>query len=128
LASNLEDPVEGLNKSIVEEEIEELQQQVSHSPVQNQVSVVVEQEEEKQELSPLKKSELSQDELDRLNYLNELDSCKEPQMIENLKYMLEMGYTNFPVNINLLRRNNNDLTIALNLLCNGMVTESMFSK
>jgi hypothetical protein len=34
----MEDPVEGLNESIVEEEIEQLQQQIA-SPSQNQVSV-----------------------------------------------------------------------------------------
>jgi hypothetical protein len=98
------------------------------SPSQNQVSVDMNQEEVKE--APLKISELSQDEKDKLVYLNELDSAKltDSLLIENLKYMLDMGYTNFPVNLNLLKRNNNDLTIALNLLCNGMVSDSMFNK
>jgi hypothetical protein len=53
---------------------------------------------------------------------------KDSSIIENLKYMLDMGYTNFTVNYQLLKRNNNDLTIALNLLCNNMVTDSIFNQ
>jgi hypothetical protein len=40
--------------------------------------------------------------------------------------MMNMGYLNFRVNFNLLTRNNNDLVIAVNKLCNNMVTESIF--
>ena len=53
---------------------------------------------------------------------------KDGSIIENLKYMLDMGYTNFTVNYQLLIRNNNDLTVALNLLCNNMVSDSVFDK
>jgi len=51
---------------------------------------------------------------------------KDPALIENLKYMMEVGYTNFQINFNLLKRNSNDLAIAINLLCNGIVSDSMF--
>jgi hypothetical protein len=40
--------------------------------------------------------------------------------------MIEMGYNNFEVNLNLLKRNGNDLISAVNNLCNGLVSESMF--
>lgn len=40
--------------------------------------------------------------------------------------MMEMGYFNFTVNYNLLVRNKNDLVVAMNKLCNSIVTESMF--
>ena len=37
-----------------------------------------------------------------------------------------MGYTNFQINLSLLKRNNNDMIVAINAICNGMVSESMF--
>ncbi len=42
--------------------------------------------------------------------------------------MMEAGFSNFAVNKELLKRNNNDLAVAFNLLCNGMVSESMFGQ
>ena len=39
--------------------------------------------------------------------------------------MMEIGYVNFRVNLALLKRNNNDLVIAINNLCNGIVSDSM---
>ena len=45
---------------------------------------------------------------------------------DNLIYMMNMGYYNFRVNVNLLIRNKNDLIVAVNKLCNNMVTESIF--
>ena len=127
IGDGLDDHVEALNESLVEDEVEQLQQQMS-SPSQNQISVAVQPEEEKQ--SQLQKSELSQDEKDKLAYLQDMDNSqiKDSSIIENLKYMLDMGYTNFTVNYQLLKRNNNDLTIALNLLCNNMVTDSIFNQ
>lgn len=60
--------------------------------------------------------------------MNELESSgvKDQALIDNLKYMMEAGFTNFQVNKSLLMRNNNDVAVAINLLCNGMVTDSMF--
>ena len=43
-------------------------------------------------------------------------------------YMLEVGYTTFSVNFALLKRNNNDMVVAINNLCNGNVSESMFEQ
>jgi hypothetical protein len=40
--------------------------------------------------------------------------------------LIEMGYSNFEVNLNLLKRNGNDLVAAYNSLDNGLVSESMF--
>lgn len=72
--------------------------------------------------------EVSQEEKDKQTYLRELEAAnlKDEQMIENLKYMFEVGYTNFLVNLSLLRRHNNDMIVAINALCNGMVSDSMF--
>lgn len=53
-------------------------------------------------------------------------NIKEQALIDNLTYMMETGFTNFHVNYSLLKRNNNDLAVALNLLCNGIVSDSMF--
>lgn len=47
-------------------------------------------------------------------------------MKENLIYMMNMGYLNYKVNYNLLVRNKNELVVAINKLCNNLVTESMF--
>lgn len=51
---------------------------------------------------------------------------KDEKVIENLKYMMDMGYTNFQINLSLLNRNNNDMIVAINHICNGMISESMF--
>jgi len=60
--------------------------------------------------------------------LKELEEAKvtDQKLIENLKYMMSIGYFNFRVNYNLLMRSNNDLVIAINKLCNNLVTDSMF--
>ena len=55
-----------------------------------------------------------------------MDTIKDKKLHENMMQMLEMGYNNFEVNLNLLRRNGNDLIAAVNNLCNGLVSESMF--
>jgi len=33
-----------------------------------------------------------------------------------------MGYANFEINLEMLKRNQNDLVLAMNNLCNGLVT------
>jgi hypothetical protein len=73
------------------------------------------------------------EEKDKLLYLEALEKSglnadKDKKVIENLKYMMEIGYTNFSVNLSLLRRNNNDLVVAINNLCNGLVSDSMFDQ
>ena len=58
--------------------------------------------------------------------MEKLETLKEKVFYDNMKQMMEMGYTNYEVNLNLLKRNNNDLITAVNSLCNGLVSESMF--
>jgi len=61
-------------------------------------------------------------------YMEELEraNIKDQALVENMKYMMNMGYLNFMVNYNLLTRNGNDLVVAINKLCNNLVTESIF--
>ena len=53
-------------------------------------------------------------------------NIKDAKLIENLNYMKEAGYLNFKINLALLQRANNDLVVAINNLCNGIVSDSMF--
>lgn len=89
---------------------------------------VVASDNEEEEESSLKLSQPSQDELDKIRYLEKLSQVKDPKVVENLQYIYDMGYTNFEVNLSLLKRNNNELIIAINHLCNGIVSESMFQQ
>ena len=76
---------------------------------------------------PLMKSQLSAEELEKIIYLQKVDDLKEKKFVENMTYLLESGFTNFEVNLNLLKRNNNDIGIVINNLCNGTnITDSMF--
>lgn len=76
---------------------------------------------------PLMKSQLSAEELEKILYLQKVDDLKEKKFVENMTYLLESGFTNFEVNLNLLKRNNNDIGIVINNLCNYTnITESMF--
>jgi len=61
-------------------------------------------------------------------YLAELEKAniKDLSLAQNLKYMMDMGYLNFEINYRMLTRNNNDLVIAINKLCNNIVTDSIF--
>jgi hypothetical protein len=71
---------------------------------------------------------LSDEELLKKAYSEELNNSgiKDENLMNNLKYMMNMGYLNYKVNYNLLMRNNNDLIIAVNKLCNNIVTDTMF--
>jgi len=51
---------------------------------------------------------------------------KDKTMVENLTFMMNMGYLNYRVNYNLLVRNKNDMVMAINSLCNNFVTDSIF--
>jgi len=79
------------------------------------------------EQQPLMKSEPLAEELERINYLKKVESITDSNLANNLIYILDMGYSNFEVNLNLLKRNNNDLVITINSLCNGLVSDSMFA-
>jgi len=76
----------------------------------------------------LPEPELSDEERLKRSYMQEMQSLNlsDKSLVENLEYMMNMGYLNFRVNYNLLLRNNNDLVIAINKLCNNMVSESIF--
>jgi len=71
---------------------------------------------------------LSDDEKLKVSYMKDMETLAqdEKKYAENLKYMMDMGYFNFKINLSLLKRNENDLVISINKLCNGIVTESMF--
>jgi hypothetical protein len=72
-------------------------------------------------------SQPSAEELEKIYYMEKVADLKEKKYVENLNYLLESGFSNFEVNINLLKRNNNDLGIVINNLCNGTnITDSMF--
>lgn len=68
----------------------------------------------------------SAEDLERIAYMQKVEGINDQKLAENLRCCLDMGYANFEVNLNMLQRNNNDLVLAMNKLCNGMVTESMF--
>jgi len=72
--------------------------------------------------------DLSEEDKIKLYYVEELQKSgiKDQALAENLRYMMNMGYLNFRVNYNLLTRNGNDLVIAINKLCNNLVTDSIF--
>jgi len=84
----------------------------------------VQQEEAKKEV----KQEVSNDEMARKDYMEELTNAKlkDVSLHQNLKYMMDMGYLNYSINYNLLTRNGNDLVVAINKLCNNIVSDSMF--
>jgi hypothetical protein len=44
----------------------------------------------------------------------------------NLKYLMECGFLNFEVNLGLLKKYENDLAVVMNMICNNMVTDSIF--
>jgi len=71
---------------------------------------------------------LSEDELLKKAYMEELVKAdiQDALLLENMKQMMEMGYFNYKVNYNLLVRNNRDLIVAINNLCNNIVSDSMF--
>jgi len=58
--------------------------------------------------------------------MQKVEGIKDEKLAENLRTCLDMGYANFEINLEMLRRNQNDIVLAMNSLCNGLVTESMF--
>ena len=76
---------------------------------------------------PVKVPEMSQEDLDKALYKKEMAAANitDAKLRDNLEYMMSIGYMNFRVNYNLLMRSGNDLVIAVNKLCNNLVTDSM---
>ena len=75
-----------------------------------------------------KAPELSEEDRLNLQYQRDMEEAniKDAKMVENLFVIREAGYLNFKINHEMLKRNNNDIVIAINNLCNGIVSESMF--
>jgi len=71
---------------------------------------------------------MSEDDMMKQLYVQELEAAniQDELLLSNLKQMMEMGYYNYKVNYNLLVRNNKDLIVAINNLCNHIVSDSMF--
>ncbi len=103
---------------VIKEEVEEAKEEAKIEEVAEVKEVVVVQEQE----------EPCVDEMMKKAYMEELESAglKDQNLFTNLKYMMNMGYLNYKINYNLLTRNNNDLIIAVNKLCNNIVSDSMF--
>lgn len=101
------------------------EKEVVPEQMNEEVAEIINQEEEKHE-EPKKEEDM--EELMKKYYLEELEksNLKDKALEENMKYMMNMGYLNFRVNYNLLMRNDNDLVISINKLCNNLVTDSIF--
>lgn len=98
---------------------------------QNQVPFVVQLEEVEEEKVIEVKQEapaMTDEELMKKAYFEELEAAniQEALLLQNLKEMGEMGYYNYKVNYNLLIRCKLDLVVAMNNLCNNMVSDSIF--
>lgn len=94
--------------------------------------ILVDEEEEKLEAKEEKKEEpepevLSEEDQMRMAYMQELEEANiiDLELKSKLNTMMDMGYFNYKVNYNLLLRNKKDVVVAVNNLCNGMVSESM---
>ena len=68
----------------------------------------------------------SHEDVERVAYLEKLNIIKDSNLANNLRHFMDLGYLNFELNLNLLKHHNNDLVLAMNSLCNGQVTDSMF--
>lgn len=123
LMSHFDNPISNLNTSHIQEDSSLL-----YAEDKIDESVNISKEEVKEPVEHLKKSELSQFEQDKIRYLSDLEASgeKRQDVIENLKYMMEFGYFNLELNKTVLLRHNNDVTVAVNILCNNLVTDSMF--
>ena len=78
--------------------------------------------------APAQEPELSEEEQLRKLYEEELAVAQldDPELEKNMREMMNMGYFNYKVNYNLLKRNKNDLSVAVQKLCNYSITDTMF--
>jgi hypothetical protein len=60
------------------------------------------------------------------DYQTRVANVKDSKLAKGLTEMAEIGYSNFDLNVQLLTRNSYDVVVAINKLCNGLLTESMF--
>ena len=64
----------------------------------------------------------------RDQYMAELSRCNcTKEVRENLIEMMNLGYLDFHLNLNMLKRNKNDLVCVINKFCNFDVSESVFA-
>lgn len=142
LMSGLDDPSD-LNKSQIEEsafdqEVEklaverQLNQEVSQiivpKPLAEEEEVEVIEDKKEEEEDNLKKSAGFGQDQEKIHYINHVDKVEklDAQTRDNLMYLMEAGFTNFDVNYGLLKRHNNDLAVVMNMICNGLVSDSIF--
>jgi hypothetical protein len=97
-----------------------------------EVQVVPEVEEVKEEVLVVEVKEevpaMTEEEMLKQIYLTELEAANidDALLLSNMRQMMDMGYYNYKINYNLLMRNNKDLVIAVNNLCNNIISDSMF--
>jgi len=89
---------------------------------------VIKEEAKVAEVVEVKEPKMSDEDMMKKAYMEQVSEIKDKAMAENMAYMMNMGYYNFIINFNLLQRNNNDLVVSINKLCNNLVTESMFEQ
>jgi hypothetical protein len=70
----------------------------------------------------------SEDEVLKRLYEEEMmkTNIQDQELLKNLIYMKELGYMNFTINYNLLKKYNNDVVVAVNALMNHMLSDSVF--
>ena len=62
------------------------------------------------------KEEVTQSVDDSISYLEKLEKAKVGPMYENMIALMQMGFTDFDKNLDLLKKNYNDLNITMNQL------------
>jgi hypothetical protein len=109
--------------SVYEEKPEKVEMIPAVSDLKMSVFEEIQVEQPKEVIQELPKQEEKKDED---IYQVKLAAIKDSKLAQALKDMAECGYNNFELNMQLLMRNNCDVVIAINKLCNGLVSESMF--
>lgn len=111
--------------SLLSEEIAEKLEEMVIEKIEEEVAEKIE---EIANDEPVEEQKMSDEDRMKQMYMEEVEksNIQDSALLDNLKYMMNMGYLNFMVNYNLLTRNGNDLVVAINKLCNNLVTESIF--
>ena len=97
--------------------------------IEQEAELEVKNEEVKKEEAKKEEEKVENDvQMIRDAYMKELQKAniKDAALAQNLQYMMDMGYLNFDVNYKMLTRNGNDLVVAINKLCNNIVSDSIF--
>ena len=109
------------------QKVEEMKKKFEMEDAKLENSYVQEEAQEHSSLVDPPVPQISEEEQSKLRYQKEMAEAniKDQKLVDGLNYMMEAGYLNFKVNFNLLKRCNNDLVVAINNLCNGIVSDSM---